>query len=86
MSDVRLIDANELKRDFAELCATECPICSFYIPNADVGDCHCGLIDRAPTITPSSDTEIRWTDKVSLDCDCNIRDFNGNIVSHRKDE
>lgn len=50
MSDVRLIDANELKRDFAELCATECPICSFYIPNADVGDCHCGLIDRAPTV------------------------------------
>lgn len=50
MSDVRLIDANELKRDFAELCATECPICSFYIRNADVGECHCGLIDRAPTV------------------------------------
>lgn len=50
MSEVRLIDANALKRDFAEFCASECPICSFYIPNANVDDCHCGLIDRAPTV------------------------------------
>lgn len=52
MSEVRLIDANALKRDFAEFCASECPICSFYIPNANVGDCYCGLIDSAPTVTP----------------------------------
>lgn len=26
--------------------------------------------------------QIRWTDKVSLDCDGNIRDFDGNIVGH----
>ena len=30
--------------------------------------------------TTSPNTEIRWTDKVSLDCDGNIRDFNGNIL------
>jgi len=35
-------------------------------------------IDNAPTIEPKKD-EIRWTDKVTLDANGNIRDFNGNI-------
>lgn len=52
-------------------------------------------IDNAPTVvneilTPKrpqvncdiSLSDIRWTDKLSLDNDGNVRDFSGNIVGH----
>lgn len=31
---------------------------------------------------PQENCDIRWTDKLSVDNDGNIRDFSGNIVGH----
>lgn len=76
----------------------QCPICKrVYSPFTPM--CYnCGgesstLTTTGPTLdwlkhnsTTSSDTEIRWVDKLSLDCDGNIRDFNGNIVNYRKEK
>ena len=51
MSDVRLIDATRLEEAFAKECTAECPICSYYKSDAEVDvECHCGLINNAPTI------------------------------------
>lgn len=71
---------------------TECRLCPIY--NGEFGECQLrqqfpsrfndvhALFDKRPHNCPLVEDipEIRWTDKLSVDCDGNIRDFNGRII------
>lgn len=80
------ISREGLLDEFETKCERFCSACEYQKFNSNLNRYECELINTAESVKfperPQANRDIRWTDKLSVDNDGNIRDFSGNIVGH----